>query len=116
MESDGLITVKNKGRHDVYRKWEEIENYWVNVVTKQSGNDTCQWIDPAKHLSYQMPQKSFEIFEQDFRKTAMDYLMFKKGIDVKNFGEKLMNLVMYSSHVSTDEKNVIVTMKKGQYL
>lgn len=42
--------------------------------------------------------------------------MFKKGIDVKNFGEKLMNLVMYSSHVSTDEKNVIVTMKKGQYL
>lgn len=116
MESDGLITVKNKGRHDVYGKWEEIENYWVNVVTKQSGNDTCQWIDPAKHLSYQMPQKSFEIFEQDFRKTAMDYLMFKKGIDVKNFGEKLMNLVMYSSHVSTDEKNVIVTMKKGQYL
>ena len=24
-----------------------------------------------------MPQKPFEIFEEDFRKTAMDYLMFQ---------------------------------------
>lgn len=33
----------------------------------------------GEHLSYQVPQKPFEIFEEDFRKTAMDYLMFQKG-------------------------------------
>lgn len=113
METDGLATVKNKGRHDVYGKWADIEAYWVDVVAKQSGDDTCQWVNPAEHLSYQMPQKSFEIFEEDFRKTAMDYLMFQKGIDVKDFCEKLLSTAMYSSNVSTDNETVTIAMQKG---
>ena len=60
-----------------------------------------------------MPQKPFEIFEEDFRKTAMDYLMFQKGIDSKALGEKLMTTAMYSSRVSADDKTVTVTMQKG---
>lgn len=28
MKSDGLATVKNKGRHDVYGKWAAIEKHW----------------------------------------------------------------------------------------
>ena len=59
MKSDGLATVKNKGRHDVYGKWAAIEKHWVEVIERQSDEDTCQWMDPAKHLSYQMPQKPF---------------------------------------------------------
>ena len=113
MESDGLTTVKNKGRHDIYGKWAAIEAYWVDIMEKQSGNETCQWVNPNKHLSYQMPKKPFEIFEEDFRKTAMDYLMFQKGIDSKEFGEKLMNAAMYSSRVNADDATVIVTMQKG---
>ena len=113
MESDGLATVKNKGRHDVYGKWAAIEEHWVNVVLKQSGDDTCQWVNPTEHLSYQMPQKPFEIFEEDFRKTAMDYLMFQQGIDAKAFGEKLLNTAMYSSSVSADAEFVTLTMRKG---
>ena len=113
MESDGLATVKNKGRHDVYGKWAAIEDYWVDVVAKQSGDITCQWVNPADHLSYQMPQKPFEICEEDFRKTAMDYLMFQRGINAKEFGEKLLNTMMYSSSVRADDKAVTVTMKKG---
>lgn len=113
MESDGLATVKNKGRHDVYGKWADIEAHWVDVIEKQSGDDTCQWVNPAEHLSYQMPQKPFEIFEEDFRKTAMDYLMFKHGIDAKEFGEKLLDTAMYSSRVSADGESVTVTMRKG---
>ena len=113
MESDGLATVKNKGRHDVYGKWAAIEAHWVDVVEKQSGDDTCQWMNPDEHLSYQMPQKPFEIFEEDFRKTAMDYLMFKQGIDAKEFGEKLLDTAMYSSRVSADNESVTVTMRKG---
>lgn len=66
-----------------------------------------------EHLSYQMPQKPFEIFEEDFRKTAMDYLMFQQGIDAKEFGEKLLDTAMYSSRVSADNESVTVTMRKG---
>lgn len=113
IESDGLATVKNKGRHDVYGKWAAIEAHWVDVVEKQSGDDTCQWVNPAEHLSYQMPQKPFEIYEDDFCKTAMDYLMFQQGIDAKAFGEKLLDTAMYSSRVSADDKSVTVTMRKG---
>lgn len=113
MEKDGLATVKNKGRHDVHGKWADIEAHWVDVMKKQSGDDTCQWVKPAEHLSYQVPQKPFEIFEEDFRKSAMDYLMFQRGIDVKEFGEKLMNTVMYASNVKVGDDSVSVVMQKG---
>jgi len=113
METDGLVTVKNKGRHDVYGKWAAIEDHWVDVVEKQSGDDTCQWVKSDEHLSYQVPQKPFEIFEEDFKKTAMDYLMFKEGIDAKTFGEKLLETAMYSSTVSADDARVNIALKKG---
>ena len=113
METDGLATVKNKGRHDVYGKWAAIEDRWVDVVEKQSGDDTCQWVKSDKHLSYQVPQKPFEIFEEDFKKTAMDYLMFKEGIDAKVFGDKLLETAMYSSTVSADDESVNIALKKG---
>lgn len=114
MESDGLATVKNKGRHDVYNKWAGIEDHWVDVVEKQSGDETCQWVKSAEHLSYQVPQKPFEIFEEDFKKTAMDYLMFKEGIDAKAFGDKLLETAMYSSMVSSDDESVNIALKKGR--
>ena len=113
MEEDGLATVKNKGRHDVHGKWADIEAHWVDVMKKQSGDDTCQWVDPEEHLSYQVPQKPFEIFEEDFRKTAMDYLMFQRGIDTKEFGERLLNTAMYSSSVKADDNSVSVVMQRG---
>lgn len=109
----GLRQLKNKGRHDIYGKWAAIEAHWVEVMEKQSGDDTCQWVNPSEYLSYQMPQKPFEIFEEDFRKTAMDYLMFQKGIDAKALGEKLMTTAMYSSRVSADDETVTVSMQKG---
>ena len=114
MESDGLATVKNKGRHDVYGKWADIEEHWIDVVRKQSGDPSCQWINPSNHLSYQTPEKPFEVSEEDFRKTAMDYLMFSQGIDTGEFGEKLLDKVMYSSVVSTDEEYVTVTIEKKE--
>lgn len=113
MESDGLATVKNKGRHDIYGRWAAIEEYWVNIVTRQSGDDSCQWVKPDEHLSYQMPQKPFEIFEEDFRKTAMDYLMFQRGIDGKAFSEKLLGTAMYSSAIQSDDKTVTIVMQKN---
>lgn len=97
MEEDGLETVKNKGRQDVKGRWQEIEDYWVEAI--QDGNDwkynTRQIINPEEHLSYQMPEKPFEIHEEDFLKTMMDYEMFKRGIDVKGFNEKVLQKVLY---------------------
>ena len=116
METDGLETVKNKGRHDVRGRWPDIEDYWVDCVRKQRDpeHSTDQWIKPSEHLSYQMPEKPFEIFEEDFRKTAMDYLMFQRGIDAKEFGEKLLNAAMYSSKISSDGGEVSISLKAGK--
>lgn len=115
MEDDGLETVKNQGRHDVRGKWAAIEEYWVDVMHKQRDIEyhTDQWIKPSEHLSYQMPENPFEIYEEDFIKTAMDYLMFQRGIDVKDFGEKLLSRTMYSGTVSEKEDSVVITLERG---
>ena len=115
MESDGLETVKNKGRHDVHGRWPQIEKYWVDSISKLKDDKyhTAQWIKPNEHLSYQMPEKPFEIYEEDFKKTAMDYLMFLQGIDAKEFGEKLLNTAMYSSSVRESDGEVSISFKSG---
>lgn len=116
MEDDGLKTVKNQGRHDVKNRWQEKEDYWIDSIRKfrDEKYNTAQWIKPSEHLSYQMPEKPFEIFEEDFRKTAIDYLMFKKGINVKEFGEKLLNSAMYSSKVNYKDNKISILLSKEE--
>ena len=111
IEDDGLETVKNQGRHDVKDRWKEIEDRFVDVIHKQNGDDTIQWIKPSEHLSYQTPEKEFEIYEEDFTKTMMDYIMYQEGIDVKEFSDKLIKKVMYSSFVAEDGEDYIITLK-----
>ena len=113
IEDDGLETVKNEGRQDVKHKWKGIEDYWIDSISKlrDTKYNTAQWINPEEHLSYQMPEKPFEISEEDFVKTAMDYICFKNGIDTKEFGEKLLNAVLYGSKVTSD--GAIVNIKLG---
>ena len=115
IEDDSLETVKNQGRHDVKDKWQDIEDYWIDSISKLRDEkfNTAQWIKPSEHLSYQMPEKPFEIFEEDFRKTAMDYLMFEHGIDVKEFSEKLLNSAMYSSDVKEKNNQICISLNKG---
>ena len=114
IENDGLETVKNKGRQDVKNRWQALEDYWIKAI--QNGNDwkykTRQIITPSKTcLSYQMPVKPVEIFEEDFIKTIMDYEMFKRGIDVKGFNEALLRTVLYSSNVEQNRQRVTVSME-----
>ncbi len=114
IEDDGLETVKNQGRQDIRDRWQDIENYWVDIIHKQSGNDTIQWIKPNEHLSYQMPIKEFEIFEEDFSKTAMDYLLFEQEINVKQFSEDIANKVLYSSAVTQNNGSVNITINGNE--
>ncbi len=116
IETDGLETVKNKGRHDVRHRWPAIERYWVDSIKKLRDDNygTAQWIKPAEHLSYQMPEKPFEVFKEDFRKTALDYLMYQKGIDAKEFGDKLLTVAMYSSDISMAAGKVSISITAGE--
>ena len=116
IEEDGLETVKNQGRHDVKNKWQKIEDYWIDSISKRRDEEhgTAQWINPEEHLSYQMPEKPFEIFEEDFRKTCFDYICFQKGINAKEFSEKLMNSVLYSSEVSDEDNAVNIKLRKEE--
>ena len=58
-----------------------------------------------------MPEKEFEIYEEDFTKTMMDYIMYKEGIDVKDFTENLTSRVMYSSNVSEEKEKYVITLR-----
>ncbi|MCL2077511.1 MAG: SAM-dependent methyltransferase [Oscillospiraceae bacterium] len=114
LEDDGLETVKNQGRHDIKGKWADIEDYWADSVYKQADAEfnTGQWINPKEHLSYQTPEKPFEIFEEDFRRTAMNYLMFQDGINTKEFGDKLLNAALYSGDITATKTVVTIKLAK----
>ena len=105
--------MKNQGRQDIKWRWEEIENYRVNAIKKQNDEKyhTAQRINPSENLSYQMPKKEFEITEEDFEKTVMDYLMFEEWIDVKEFKEDLINKIMYNSEVENKNDKVFISIK-----
>ena len=113
IEEDGLETVKNQGRQDIKNRWQEKEDYWIRAI--QNGEDelyqTRQIIHPNEHLSYQMPEKPFEIFEEDFIKTMVDYELFRQDIDAKEFGEELLQRVLYSSQISQNNNDIVLTLK-----
>lgn len=115
IEDDGLETVKNQGRQDIKHRWQKIEDYWIDSISKlrDTKYHTDQWINPNDHLSYQMPEKPFEISEEDFRKTAMDYICFKNGIDTKEFGDRLLNVALYASEVSSDDSGLSIKISNG---
>lgn len=116
IEEDGLETVKNKGRQDIKNRWKEIEDYWITAIHDGVDNkhNTRQIINPQKHLSYQMPEKEFELFEEDFIKTMVDYELFKREVELKDFKEKIANKVLYVSDVNVLEENITITMMKGE--
>lgn len=112
IEDDGLETVKNQGRQDIKGKWQAIEDKWIKIIENPICDEAkdvqgfIQIVDSKEHLSYQMPEKSFEIYEEDFIKTMMDYEMFKKGIDVKEFGNQILKRILYSTNIELKEKNI----------
>lgn len=116
IEDDGLETVKNQGRHDVKNKWQEIEDYWIDSISKLRDDKygTMQWIKPNEHLSYQMPVKEFQLFEEDFKKTLLDYIMFQNGIEAKEFTDKITNRVMYDSEINEEKEKIKIILDKGE--
>ena len=116
IKEDGLERVKNQGRQDVRHKWKDIENKWVDVIKKQSGDDSIKWINPKECLSYQKDEVPFEAYEEDFTKTMADYLMFKEDFDLKKLKEIIAEKVIYFSNISSCEKtdNISIDIERGE--
>lgn len=115
IEDDGLEVVKNQGRHDIHNRWPAISERALTEIRRQTvdGEFHGTWIDPGKCLSYQVPAKPFQISEEDFRKTAMDYILWQKGINATALRSKVINKVMYSGDlVSMDDESVAIKVVK----
>jgi type I restriction-modification system DNA methylase subunit len=111
---DGLVTVKNKGRHDVHGRWPAIEDYWVDGIERNvdSKYGTGQWIDPADHLSWQTPAKPFAPTEEDLMRAAMDYTMFTRGLDARELREKISTVTLYGSTMVQDQNITRIEISK----
>ena len=115
IDDDGLENVKNQGRHDIKDKWQGIEDYWVNIINKQSGNKSIQWLSPKEYLSYQTPKAPLILTEEDFRKTILNYYFYKNGIDEKNISEEVLNNVLYRSDIKETKDKVTINLKKDDH-
>lgn len=114
IEDDGLETVKNQGRHDIYNKWQSIEDYWIKAI--RDSNDykfnTRQIINPNEHLSYQMPEKPFILYEENFLQSSMDNELYLRKIDIKEFEENLLQKILYSGKMESNDSEIVIKFKK----
>lgn len=109
---DGLRTIKNQGRQDINNAWESIEEYWVDVIYKQSGDSSIQWLNPSENLSYQTEEKPFHITEHDFKKTILNYLFFKSKINPDDFKKKIIDYILFDDTESIDKETLNVLLDK----
>lgn len=109
---DGLETIKNQGRQDLKSKWEEIEKYWVDVIFKQSGDNSIQWLDPKDNLSYKVLEKPFTISEQNFKKIVLDYMFFKSSINPSELKNKVLDYVLYDNVETVNEPLIEIIRSK----
>lgn len=71
-------------------------------------------IDPRRCLNYQVPPKPFEIREEDFQKTVLDYLLGQKNVNVSELKSNLIDRVLYGSElVDVDMESMTVKIEKG---
>ena len=112
IEDDGLETVKNQGRQDTKNRWMEIENRWMDIIQKQTGSDTIQWLDPTKAIRYKEALEPLEITEADFVRSILHHILYKKGIDEKDFKEQVLNKVLYNEAIP-EEYERLVTIRKS---
>ena len=83
----------------------------MDVIYKQSGDDSCQWISPNDNLCYAEPHPEFEISEKDFKKVVLDYMLFENGIDKKDFENTMLESLLYDSDIKQDNENFTFTFK-----
>lgn len=114
MAEDGLETIKNQGRQDIRGRWEAIEKKWVDIVRKQSGSDTIQWIHPDEHLSYQEKITVPLPTRADFMKRTLSYALFKQEIEEAPFFENVSANRLYGSPLKDEYKRILTPSEKQE--
>lgn len=99
INDDGLETVKNQGRQDTKNRWEDIEDYWVDIIHRQSGDSSIQWLDPSKELRYKEHFSPLEISGSDFARSVLHYILYKNHVDEKDFKEQVLNMILYDERI-----------------
>lgn len=64
------------------------------------------------NLSWQAPVKPFVLTEEDLARTAMDYAMFRRGVDARAMRAKLGRLATYSASVTETDDSVVLEVSK----
>lgn len=109
IKEDGLETVKNQGRQDIYGKWQQIEDFWVELIKGENSDQElldalCVEVYPdfekMKGFSYPKEKIYSITSEIDFEKTVFEYLMFQKNRNIHNFLNSISNNVLYYSKIS----------------
>lgn len=95
IKDDGFETLKNKGRHDVKNKWQDIENYWVDVIYKQSGDSTVIWLNAEDKLCYPIKEDDFLISDKDFKQCVISSILYNAKIDEIKLHENLMQYLLW---------------------
>lgn len=105
IEEDGLVTVKNMGRHDIHGRWPAFEDYWVDAIERhdESRFGTGQWHSTDDYLSWQEPEKPFVLTHEDLARKTMDFIMFQRGIDAPQIRDLLGIRATYSAEITETE-------------
>lgn len=90
IKNDGMKTVKNSGRHDINRIWEDVlEPAWLNIVKEKTYNENLKMsedeyynlastVQVDKILEYELPEEEFTINEEDFDDTVLERVLFEE--------------------------------------
>ena len=112
--SDGLETIKNQGRQDIKNLWPNIEKYWVDIIYRQTGDDSIQWLDPKENLRYPLKKSSFKLSKHDFSKTVLNYILFKNGTDINEVENRIVDYILYDKpNKPTSKLAEIIKNKKN---
>lgn len=97
IKDDGFETLKNKGRHDVKNKWQRIEDYWVDAIYKQSGDDSILWLNANNKLCYPLKEEEFAITERDFKQCVINYILFDKKINENDLHKDIIEYLFWGN-------------------
>lgn len=114
IEEDGLVTVKNMGRHDIHGRWPDLEEYWVDAIERhdESRFGTGQWHSTDDCLSWQAPENPFVLTHEDLARTTMDFIMFQRGIDSRQTRDLLGVKATYGAEITETEDTFHLEVEK----
>lgn len=105
IKEDGLDTIKNQGRQDVYGNWQEIEDYWIKVINREIDDETVLYLDPREHLSYQI-ENDLPISRSLFNATLIEYILYHCNVDFQTFSDNLSKSLIYQTDFPTEHRHI----------